>query len=121
MLRMSAARLVHSEAVSLLCIFLLPKRLENDWLKVVKNEDNAVSVSFIVSFTSSETSKLSKFAISEPAFFCCSSTAFLISATLAVVVVEVVVVVVVVVDDEVEVAVVVDVEVVLVEVVVVEV
>merc|ERR1739838_434514 len=110
MLRMSAASLVHSEAVSLLCIFLLPKRLENDWLKLVKNDDNAVSVSFIAAFTSSEMSKLSKFAISEPAFFCCSSTAFLISATLAVVVVEVVVVVVVVVD-EVEVVVVVDVEV----------
>merc|ERR1712106_85599 len=91
MLRMSAASLVQSEAVSLLCIFLLPKRLENDWLKLVKNDDNAVSVSFIAAFTSSEMSKLSKFATSSAAFFCCSSTAFLISATLAVVVVEVVV------------------------------
>ena len=57
-------------------LLFLDNRFENDPLKVVKNEANAV----IVAFTSSETAKFSKDATSASAFFCCSSTAFLNSA-----------------------------------------
>jgi len=77
---MFAAIVLQSEFVSLL---FLDNRFENDPLKVVKNEANAV----IVAFTSAETTKFSKDATSASAFFCCSSTAFLNSAILAVAVV----------------------------------
>jgi len=80
---MFAAIVLQSEFVSLLPIFFLDNRFENDPLKVVKNEANAA----IVSFTSAETAKFSKDATSAAACFCCSSTAFLISAILAVAVV----------------------------------